>query len=87
MNNSDLSKERPIVQVGSYEQTTNNVRYWRTPNNGTCVRSELCNSIYDNKPLDKSQQIQGVNEPPILKFSQNGRVNYYKSNITNVNES
>lgn len=75
LENSDIWKDYPIKEVGSYEQTTNNVRYWKNPNNGTCTRAELCNSIYDNKTLDIPPP------PPILKFGQGTRVNYYDSQI------
>jgi hypothetical protein len=75
LENSDIWKDSPIKEVGSYEQITNNVRYWKNPNNGTCTRAELCNSIYDNKTLDIPPH------PPILKFGQDIRVNYYNSQI------
>ena len=30
----------------SYEQKTNNVRYWSSPNNGLCSPADFCNGIY-----------------------------------------
>ena len=51
---SDIWTEYPSVQVGSYEQVTNNKKYWDNPNNGTCVRADMCNGIYNNKTLEKN---------------------------------
>ena len=48
---SNIWTEYPTFQVGSYEQVTNNKRYWNNPNNGTCIRADMCNGIYDDKTL------------------------------------
>lgn len=72
---SDIWKEYPIFQVGSYEQVTNNKRYWNNPNNGTCIRADMCNGIYNDKTLDIPPS------PPMLEFGQGIRVNYYDSNV------
>jgi len=72
---SKIWKEYPIAQVGSYDQTTNNIRYWKNPNNGSCIRAEMCNGIYNDKTLDIPSP------PPMLKFGQGVRVNYYDSHI------
>jgi hypothetical protein len=36
------------VEMSSYEQKTNNKRYWENPDNGTCVRFDMC-GLYTNK--------------------------------------
>lgn len=58
----------------SYEQKTNNVRYWSTPNNGLCSPADFCNGIYDKKKIDIPQTPNGI---PMS--SQVKRVNYYGS--------
>ena len=72
---SNIWTEYPTYQVGSYEQVTNNKRYWNNPNNGTCIRADMCNGIYDDKTLDIPPQ------PPMLKFGEGIRVNYYDSHV------
>jgi hypothetical protein len=37
----DLAKYYPMSKMGSFDQTTNNKRYWRTPENGTAVHPEI----------------------------------------------
>jgi hypothetical protein len=39
-------KNYPIVEVGSYAQVTNNMRYQKSPDNGTCTPAEFCGSFY-----------------------------------------
>ena len=73
---SDIWKEYPTTQVGSYDQTTNNKKYWENPNNGTCIRADMCNGIYNDKTLDIPSQ------PPMLKFGEGIRVNYYDSHLS-----
>lgn len=51
LNYSQEWREYPILPLGSYEQKTNNIKYWKNPNNGTCIPPEICNSIYNNKKL------------------------------------
>lgn len=68
---SDLWRYYPSFN-NSYDQVTNNVRYWATPNNGKCVRAEICGGLYDNKNIEIPPP------PPIIPFSSpDKRVNYY----------
>lgn len=70
---ADNSEYYPIFG-SSYEQHTNNVRYWSTPNNGLCSPAEFCGGLYDNKKMD----IQKT--PSSIPFSSPDiRVNYYGS--------
>ena len=72
---SDNYEYYPIFG-NSYEQHTNNVRYWETPNNGTCSFADMCGGLYEDKKLDipKSPQVIPFTSPDI-------RVNFYGSNI------
>jgi hypothetical protein len=38
----------PIFKVGSYAQITNNLRYFRNPDIGSCTPSDFCDSMYDD---------------------------------------
>jgi hypothetical protein len=58
----------------SYQQVTNNVRYWATPNNGKCSPAEFCGGLYNNKKINIPDM------PKIIPFSSPDiRVNYYSS--------
>lgn len=60
------------VFPNSYLQRTNNVRYWATPNNGTCIPANMCGTLYEDKKIDIPQF------PPIIPFSsKDTRVNVY----------
>ena len=56
---------------------TNNVRYWRRPNNGKCSPPSFCSSIYESTE-------QKIPEPVVgPSFDQHPRVNYYVANVIN----
>ncbi len=71
---STIWKEYPVY-ANSYKQTTNNKRYWSTPDNGLCSPAEFCGALY------KPKEINPEPLPPILPpYSSNNRVNYYEAN-------
>ena len=72
----NIWKEYPIVEVGSYEQTTNNIRYPENPDEGTCTPAEFCNVFYKNAkhlPSNISSPLHEVT-PEQGDLS---RINYY----------
>lgn len=70
--NSDVAaKEYPIYSATSLE--SNNVRYWKTPDNGKCTPATFCDSLYDAK----IPPVLGLNKPE--PEWTHGRVNYYSS--------
>ena len=72
----NIWKEYPIVEVGSYEQTTNNIRYPDNPDEGTCTPAEFCNVFYKNAkhlPSNISSPLHEVT-PEQGDLS---RINYY----------
>lgn len=73
---SNIWTEYPTGKVGSYAQVTNNVKYWKNPNNGSCIRADMCNGIYADKTLDVPAP------PPMLAFGEGIRVNYYDSTLS-----
>ena len=76
LSSSDLWTYYPVFD-NSYAQYTNNVRYWETPNNGKCTRSEMCGTLYNNKPV-KDMRIVPTPKP-ISMNSDVRRVNFYGS--------
>jgi hypothetical protein len=74
---NDIWWEYPIFKEGSYKQITNNLRYYKNPDEGTCIRADFCNALYDNKKV-KSNYILPL--PPLsMAPDGNARVNYYWS--------
>ena len=63
----------PIFKVGSYAQITNNLRYFRNPDIGSCTPSEFCDSMYDDIK-NKSNYITPL--PPV-DDSAGTRVGYF----------
>ena len=75
---SNLGSEDIYKNDSAYNASTlevNNIRYWKTPNNGKCMPANFCNSIYGlNKygPPIKDLKMQPWN-------TQTKRVNYFIS--------
>ena len=71
LNSKSLSAFYPVFP-SSYLQRTNNVRYWATPNDGTCAPANMCGMLYDNKTLNIPKF------PRMVPFSsKDTRVNMY----------
>ena len=68
----------PTFKVGSYAQITNNLKYRKNPDDGTCIRADMCNVLYKNNQL-KSNISKPLGPSPILNGS-NIRVGYYTTN-------
>jgi hypothetical protein len=71
LNSKSLSAYYPVFP-SSYLQRTNNVRYWATPNDGTCSPANMCGTLYNNKTFN-------INKfPKMVPFSsKQTRVNMY----------
>jgi hypothetical protein len=73
LSSSNIWQEYPVFPVGNYEQKTNNIRYWKNPNNGKCSPANFCNSIYNDKELS-------IPAAPAQPAWDSGiRVNFYDS--------
>lgn len=74
-NYSDIWYNYPVFSVGSYEQITNNLKYYKNPDNGTCRNADFCGAFYHDKknasniitPLKEAEEGEGA------------RVNYYRT--------
>ena len=72
LSSTDLWKFTPVFPAKSTKN--NNIRYWKTPNNGNCTPPEMCGGIYSS---DYSLNVPSPPKP--LSFSVDRRVNFYKS--------
>jgi hypothetical protein len=80
---SDIWWHYPIFSLGSFRQLTNNLRYRYNPDEGTCMRSDMCGALYKNikskpneiHPLPPAEEGPGArvgywrSEPNILYYS------------------
>jgi hypothetical protein len=66
----------PVFRVGSYEQITNNLRYWSNPDDGECIRADMCDALYKDKEV-----LSNVSQPlaPVPETMYGVRVNYYNT--------
>jgi hypothetical protein len=74
-NSENNSKLYPVASnMGGYDQATNNVRDWVTPDNGSCVPAAMCGALYDAKAPEEYK----VSEPLPFDIPEK-RVGYYAS--------
>ena len=62
-NNSASDIWMPDTQLGSYAQTTNNIRYPDNPDNGTCTPASMCGALYKDKNIGNNGDIEPL--PPV----------------------
>jgi hypothetical protein len=74
-NYSDIWMEFPEFSKSSFVQMTNNLRYVNNPDEGTCIRADMCNALYKNKK-PKSNIIKPL---PPAQEGPGARVGYYRS--------
>jgi hypothetical protein len=48
---NDIWMEYPVFPLGSYAQTTNNIRYPDNPDEGTCTPASMCGALYHDKKI------------------------------------
>jgi len=66
-----LYKYYPVFSAES--SNNNNIRYWKTPNNGKCSPAEFCDAYYGAKSIPTD-----VINPPVPEWGPQ-RVNYYEA--------
>jgi len=74
---AQIWKKYPIFEVGSYEQTTNNIRYPDNPDDGRCMPANFCGALYKDKHL-KSNVTEQL--PPVNSDS-GTRVGYFTTDV------
>jgi hypothetical protein len=63
----------PIFQLGSYEQTTNNIRYPNNPDDARCTPANFCYAVYKDKDIGSNI----VKPLPPLDPNAGTRVGYF----------
>ena len=58
------------TEMSSYDQETNNIKNWGTPDNGTCTPAEFCGFLYNQKMFDEVHSMAPNDNAGV-------RVNYY----------
>lgn len=66
-------QDYPIVEVGSYEQTTNNIRYPDNPDEGTCMPASMCGALYKDKHMGSNV----ITPLPVVNNTCGTRVGYF----------
>ena len=74
-NYKDIWWEYPEFSRSSFEQITNNLRYVDNPDEGTCIRADMCNALYKNRK-HKSNKVCPL---PPAEQGPGARVGYYRS--------
>ena len=72
---SDIWWEYPEFDKSSFAQITNNLRYVNSPDNGTCIRADMCGALYKKKK-NKSNIVKPL---PPAQEGPGARVGYYRS--------
>lgn len=67
----------PLFSLGSYEQITNNLKYVKNPDDGTCAPAELCGDFY--KDTNYSPNTNVSHPLPPVPIEEGIRVNYYRT--------
>ena len=68
----------PIFKVGSYAQITNNIRFPRNPDEGTCTPSGFCGALYRDIKTSSNYVKQ---LPPVNSNCSGARVGYFDTNV------
>ena len=74
-NYQDIWRDYPEFSKSSFEQITNNLRYVDNPDEGTCIRADMCNALYKNRK-HKSNKVCPL---PPAEQGAGARVGYYRS--------
>jgi hypothetical protein len=72
-NASDIWRDYPIFELGSYSQTTNNLRHVKNPDNGICTPTSMCNALYKNRETEDNY----IELLPPISFDKEPRVNFF----------
>lgn len=79
----------PIVEVGSYQQITNNMKYFKNPDDGKCMPASMCNVLYENKdvPSNVVKPMEPVNDTcgtRVGYFTTDNNLLYFRTDTPNI---
>ena len=74
-NYSDIWTQYPSFKINSFQQITNNIRFYDNPDQGNCIRADFCNAFYHNKK-HKSNIVKPL---PPAEEGQGARVGYFRT--------
>ena len=66
----------PVFSLGSFKQITNNLKYHRNPDQGTCIRADFCGAAYKDNKDTKTNIITPL---PEAEEGDGARVGYFRS--------
>ena len=72
---SDMWWHYPTFRLPSFKQITNNLKYFKNPDIGTCTRPEMCGALYHDAKV-KSNVITPL---PEVEEGPGARVGYFRS--------
>jgi hypothetical protein len=67
----------PIFPLGSFEQITNNLKYYKNPDNGLCAPAEFCGDFYHD--INIKPNINIINPLPPVSDDPGIRIGYYRT--------
>ena len=65
----------PVFKLGSFEQITNNLKYWKNPDNGLCAPTNMCGALYHDSAHSPSNIVSVL--PPVSPKGEGVRVGYF----------
>ena len=78
---NDIWWYKPVFKLGSFKQITNNIKYPNNPDEGTCMPSSMCGSLYhDTQKVDNYTKIL----PPVT--GEGTRVGYFTTNTRLIDD-
>ncbi len=72
---SEIWWKYPTFSLPSFKQITNNLRYFKNPDIGTCTRPEMCGALYHDKKVPTNEVVP----LPEAEEGDGARVGYYRS--------
>jgi hypothetical protein len=75
LGSANLWKYKPVFEVGSFEQITNNEKNIKNPDDGSCTPGNFCGALYK----DRKEPSNVINPLPPVAFGQGARVGYYRN--------
>ena len=72
---SDMWWHYPTFGLPSFKQITNNLKYFKNPDIGTCTRPEMCGALYHDAKVPSNE----IHPLPEAEEGPGARVGYFRS--------